>query len=498
MIDAEHWRQHSTMAKQKQFFSRRAFLKTAHASAALAALPALQSCGGESGAPSAPPPEAPPKRPNILMFVVDDQRNDTLGCAGHPVIRTPHIDSLAAAGTLFRNAFVTTSICAASRASILTGLYERTHRYTFEAAPMSDALIGASYPALLRQAGYRTSFVGKFGVEVSASALLNMFDRFQPHGRTPYFTTLKDGTRIHETDLAAMRTIELLNETPTAQPFCISVSFNAVHAEDGDLDNLYPWPPSADGLYEGMAIAPPRLSDPAIFDALPGFLKNSFNRERFAWCCDSPEKYQRNMRAYFRMISGVDAAIGRILVELKRLGLDDNTVVIYTADNGYYMGDRGFAGKWSHYEQSIRVPMVIRDPRVPASARGRTETALALNVDLAPTVLQLAGLSPPAHTQGRSLVPLLSGQTDASRAREFLCEHLWNTPGIPRWEGVRGERYVYARYFSQAPVYEFLHDLDSDPDQLLNFAEDPSYRPVLESLRKRCAELTRAYEAVRI
>lgn len=476
--------------------SRREFLKTAQVSAAMAALPGLQSCGGGGGA-AEPPAPAPATRPNILLFVVDDQRNDTLGCAGHPVIRTPNIDALAARGTLFRNAFVTTSICAASRASILTGLYERTHRYTFEAAPIADSLVSMSYPVLLRQAGYRTSFVGKFGVEVSSGALNSMFDRFQPHGRTPYFTTLPDGTRIHETDLAAKRAIEQLNETPAGQPFCMSVSFNAVHAEDGDLDNLYPWPPSSDGLYEGVEIAPPRLSDPGIFEALPDFLKNSFNRERFFWCCDAPAKYQKNMRAYFRMISGVDSAIGRILAELKRLGLDGNTVVIYTADNGYYMGDRGFAGKWSHYEQSIRVPLIIHDPRVSSAARGRTEAALALNVDLAPTLLQLAGLGVPGRTQGRSLVPLLAAQNDPGRSRDFFCEHLWNTPGIPRWEGVRGERYVYARYFSQTPVYEFLHDLQTDPDQLRNFAGEPAYASVLDTMRRRCAELASAYEAAR-
>lgn len=485
--------------KNDSDLSRREFLRAAQATAALAAAPMLQSCGGGGGAesPAPPPAPTPEARPNILLFVVDDQRNDTLGCAGHPIIRTPNIDALAARGTLFRNAFVTTSICAASRASIFTGLYERTHRYTFEAPPIADTLVAASYPVLLRQAGYKTSFVGKFGVEVSAGALSTMFDRFLPHGRTPYFKTQPDGSRIHETDLAASKVIELLNESGSGQPFCISVSFNAVHAEDGDLDNLYPWPPSADGLYEGVEIPAPRLSDPAIFDALPDFLKNSFNRERFGWCCDTPEKYQRNMRAYFRMISGVDAAIGRVLSELERLGLSRNTVVIYTADNGYYMGDRGFAGKWSHYEQSLRVPLIISDPRVAVAARGRSETAMALNVDLASTLLDLGGLQAPARVQGRSLKALVAGAGDPNRSSDFFCEHLWDTPGIPRWEGVRAQRYVYARYFTQVPVYEFLHDLQVDPDQLRNLAADPAYAPILATMRQRCAELAARYEAAR-
>lgn len=466
--------------------SRRRLLQ----SAASLGLPALAGCGGGGAAPAAPEPAKPP---NIVLFLVDDQRNDTLGCAGHPVIKTPVIDALAGRGTRFENAFVTTSICAASRASILTGLYERTHGYTFEAPPIADALVARSYPVLMRQAGYRTGFIGKFGVEVSPAALAGMFDVFRPHGRTPYFITLADGRRVHETDLAAERAVEFIGQQGTGQPFCLSVSFNAVHAEDGDLANLYPWPPSADGLYEGVAIPPPRLSDPAVFEALPEFLKNSFNRERFNWCCDAPDKYQRNMRAYFRMISGVDTAIGRVLAEIDRLRLADNTVVLYLADNGYYMGDRGFAGKWSHYEQSLRIPLIVADPRVPVARRGQIVPAMALNVDLAPTLLQLAGLAVPAQQQGRSLQPWLTGAGDPGWREGFFCEHLWNTPGIPRWEGVRGKRHVYARYVDQQPVYEFLHDLQTDPDELLNLAADPLQAGALAAARTECDRLLAEY-----
>lgn len=483
--------------------SRRRFLGAAQASLVGLGGAAVPGCGGAGGAGAPAPAPAPaptpaPVRPNILFFLVDDQRNDTLGCAGHPVIKTPNIDAIAKRGTLFKNAFVTTSICAASRASIFTGLFERTHQYTFEAPPIKDALVAASYPVLMKQAGYKTGFIGKFGVEVSAPALASMFDSFMPHGRAPYFTKLPDGTSIHETDLAAKRAMEFLGEQKASQPFCLSVSFNAVHAEDGDLDHLYPWPPSADGLYEGVKIPEPRLSDPAIFEALPDFLKNSFNRDRYFWCCDTPEKYQRNMRGYYRMISGVDSAIGRVLAELTRLGLDGNTVVIYMADNGYYMGDRGFSGKWSHYEQSLRIPLIVADPRVAAAAKGRVETAMALNVDVAPTFLQLAGVAQPARTQGRSVVPLLGASPDVGRSSEFFCEHLWDTPGIPRWEGIRAERFVYARYFQQQPVYEFLHDLQTDPDELRNLATEPAHAATLASMRAQCAQLATQYTSARV
>src|SRR5690606_33831358 len=146
-----------------------------------------------------------------------------------------------------------------------------------------------------------------------------------------------------------------------------------------------------------------------IFERHPEFLQTSMNRERYFWRWDTPEKYQTNMRAYFRMISGIDHAIGRVLDELERLGLAENTIIVYAADNGYYMGNRGFAGKWSHYEESLRVPLIVCDPRLPADRRGKVVEAMALNIDLAPTFLAYAGATIPENYQGRSLVPLAAG-----------------------------------------------------------------------------------------
>lgn len=433
------------------------------------------------------------ERPNIVFFLIDDQRGDTLGCVGHPILKTPVIDSLAAEGVSFSNAFVTTSICAASRASILTGLYERTHRFTFGTPPIRQKHAEDSYPTLLRQAGYRTGFIGKFGVSVEGDTRSAMFDSFTPLGRNPYFKKQEDGTLRHETELAGDYAIEFIRSNPAGQPFCLSVSFNAVHAEDGDKENHYPWPKAVDGMYDNIEIPPPRLSDPAIFEAQPDFLKKSLNRERFFWRWDTPEKYQKNMRAYFRMISGVDRVIGRVMEEIRKLNLAENTIIIYMADNGYYMGDRGFAGKWSHYEQSLRVPLIIFDPKLPQPYRGKVRDEIALNIDLPATMLEIGGVDVPEHYPCRSLVPLVSGKTVADWRPDFFCEHLMNHEAIPKWEGVRGQRYVYARYFEQAPIYEFLHDLEADPDQLKNFTSYPQYAKVLSEMRRRCDELRDAY-----
>ena len=278
----------------------------------------------------------------------------------------------------------------------------------------------------------------------------------------------------------------------------LTISFNATHAEDRDKRpgiGHYPWPKVTDGMYEDLEMPLPRLNDPAIYEEQPEFLKQSINRQRYFWRWDTPEKYQTNMRAYFRMISGIDHVVGRLVAQLEEQGLVDNTVIIYTADNGYYLGDRGFAGKWTHYDQSLRVPLIVHDPRLPEDGRGRVLSELALNSDLASTMIALAGLPvPDAHT-GRSLLPLLEGKTVADWRTDFLCEFLAVPGTIPRWEGVRDTDWVYARYFvngADKPPFEFLHDLENDPDQLTNLALSEKNAPALKRMRARCDELVAA------
>lgn len=427
------------------------------------------------------------KKPNILFILSDDQRFDTLGCAGHPIVKTPNLDRLAAKGVRFPNSFVTTPICAASRASILTGMHERTHKYTFGTPPIAAPLCASSYPFLLRQAGYRTGLIGKFGVALEAGQAAKMFDLLVPIGY-PFQRKQKSGETRHIDQIATDRAIEFLKEQPAKQPFCLSVHFNSPHAEDGKLDNLYPWPKTVDGLYEGVRIPPPPLVDEKYFQAEPEFLRKSLNRIRWHWQFDTPEKYAKNVRAYYRMITGIDHEIGRLLAELERLGLVENTIVVFMSDNGYFLGERGFSGKWVHYEESLRVPMLIADPRLPAERHGKTADAMALNIDVAPTLLSFAGLEVLKEHQGRSLVPLIRGEKKAWRT-DFFCEHLFVNADIPQWEGVRDERYVYARYFTQKPVYEFLHDLKEDPQELKNLARDEGHAALLARMRRRTDEL---------
>ncbi|MEM7393398.1 MAG: sulfatase-like hydrolase/transferase, partial [Verrucomicrobiota bacterium] len=334
--------------------------------------------------------------PNILFLFADDQRNHTLGCAGHPVVKTPHIDRLAANGVRFKNAFVTTSTCWVSRACLFTSHYERSHRYrTAGRGTLDSDQCRSSYFAVLKRAGYRTGHMGKEHVSIAAEDAKAMWDVRRKLGRKPYFKKQPDGGKRHTTQILGDWGLEFIREQPFDVPFVLTISFNATHAEDGDKRpgiGHFPWPQVMDGKYENQKMPLPRLNDPAIFESQPAFLKRSINRQRFFWRWDTPEKYQTNMRAYFRMLSGIDHVMGRLMKELDARGMADNTIIVYSADNGYYLGDRGFAGKWTHYEESLRVPLIISDPRVAKEQKGVVRDELALNIEIGSTLIDLAGL----------------------------------------------------------------------------------------------------------
>ena len=426
------------------------------------------------------------RRPNFLVLVTDDQRRDAIGYAGNPILETPHMDGLARRGVWFSQAYVTTPICAASRASLLTGQWERRHRFTFGAEPLDERAVAETYPSVLRAAGYRTGFVGKFGVRVAPGGTDRMFDVMRASG-LPYVSSGRENGR-HLTDIVGDRAIEFLRGNQ-GQPFCLSVSFHAPHAEDGNPDQ-YVWPDACDELYSGATIPPPETGDPAFFEALPEFLRTSLNRERWHWRYDTPEKHARMVRGYYRMISGVDAAVGRILAELDELALADDTIVLLMGDNGYFLGERGYAGKWSMHDLSTRVPFVWYDPR---QGRGQTSEEFVLNVDIAPSLLDYAGLTAPASMQGQSLRPLLEGEATGWR-EEIYTEHRWRNERIPRTEGLRTRRWKYIRYLDH-PEYEELYDLEVDPREEHNLAGSAQQVARLNELRTRCLERGAAYEA---
>jgi arylsulfatase A-like enzyme len=420
-------------------------------------------------------------RPNILFILTDDQRFDTLGCAGNPIIKTPNADRLAREGVRFERAFVTTPICAASRASILTGTFERTHTYTFTKPPLGRGFVDRSYPIVLRRAGYRTGFVGKFGVAAEKGVAKEMFD-FAKFTSLPHVQTI-DGAERHMTEVEGEHVVEFLRGVKTDRPFCLAWCPWAPHADDGNPKQYF-WPPAVDDLYKDVKIPVPETAAPSYYESQPDFLKNTMSRTRWAWRFDTPEKYQAMVKGYYRMISGVDLVLGRILAELERLDLARNTIIVYTSDNGYFLGERGYADKWLMYDLSINVPLVIYDPRAPLENRGVVRRELTLNVDLPATFLEFAGIKAPEAIQGRSLRPLL-GRGKPVWRHEIFCEELWDHPEIPQSEGVRTDRWKYIRY-PKHPEYVELFDLEADPQEKHNLAGEARSRARLGELDGRC------------
>ncbi len=432
-------------------------------------------------------------RPNLLFVVTDDQRFDLLGIET-PMLVTPNLDRLASEGMRFERAYVTTPICAASRASLLTGMVERTHGYTFGTPPLARVFTDASYPRLLRAAGYHSGFIGKLGVTFDPGAVDSLFDVFVPLSPAPYMKPQPDGTERHLTDITADLALAYLDSVAAAGPFALTVSFNAPHADDGD-PRQYIWPPAMDSLYRDAEIPVPALSDEVFRSTLPPFLRDStLNRVRWHWRFDEPGKARAMTKGYFRMISGVDAAIGRIRAKLEERGVADRTIIVFTSDNGYFLGERGYAGKWLPYDLSIHVPLIVYDPRSPG--RGATNPLPVLNIDLAPTLIDLAGVAPAPSMQGRSLVPLLRGESPPDWRSDFFVEHLFEHPEIPKHEGVRGARWWYARYFERNPVYEELYDTAVDPLETTNLAGRPEVAAVLDSLRRRTDTLRDGFGGV--
>ena len=430
-------------------------------------------------------------RPNIVFFFADDQTISTLGCYGNDLIQTPEIDRLAADGTRFSNAFVSHSICWVSRTTILTGLTGRTYGTPGNPELARPEAVAELYSDVLRQNGYRTGYFGKWHAKMPREYRREEhFDEFAAIGRNPFYKKQPDGSLRHETELIVDRGIEFLKSQPGDRPFALNMWFNACHAEDSDRRpgiGHFPWPRAVDGMYEDIEIPPPLLNDPGVFDAHPEFLQTTINRARFFWRWNTPQKYQINMRAYYRMVSGIDGAIGRFREALQDAGLADNTIIVYSADNGYYMGNRGMAGKWSHYDDALRVPLIVYDPRVDASRRGQVSDAIALNLDLPATFLTWAGVPVPDRYQGRSLQPIVEDQKPADWREESFHEHFAVRNRIPAFEGVRNTRFKYAKYFDHGD-HEFLHDLKNDPLELHNLAGDPEYADVLREMRQRTAD----------
>ena len=466
--------------------------------------------------------EPPHDRPNIVFLFTDDQRADSIGYSGNDVIQTPAMDKLAAQGTRFDNCFVTTSICCISRACVLSGQYQRRHGIDGFDTPFSPPALQQTYPAILRRHGYYTGIIGKWGVGTSPENTNQgaaVFDYWQgqPHqtnfwhdadcafvkfdGKGPpedgvcdcppdargvagWDIRVGDANMSHplhlSTQIVPAKVEQFLETRDSEKPFCLSVFFKAPH-DPQDYDPRYTQ------LYADQSMPIPITATPALAAARPEFLRlhQLGNPAGKRWT-DDHALLQDHIRNYYRLISGADYAIGKLVETLDKMGLSENTVILFTSDNGSFHGEHGFAGKWLMREPSIRVPGFIYDPRIATAKRPRRTDKMVLNIDYTATILDLAGIPLPEAMQGKSLIGLVNGSQPEWRD-EWFYEHEYSHAGaIQPTIGVRGTRWKYTRYVAQDPVYEELFDLENDPDEVHNLAAVTECKPRLEFYRKRC------------
>ncbi len=433
------------------------------------------------------------QKPNIIFILTDDQRWDALGYAGNKYIHTPEMDKLAQEGTYFKNSFATTPICTATRASIISGLYERTHQFNFQTGNIRDEYMQHAYPLELRNAGYYTGFFGKFGVKYDhLDELYDVYDSYDRNtkfkDRRGYFYKTIGKDTVHLTRYTGQQALDFIDKAPTDKPFCLQLSFSAPHAQDNAPDQYF-WQPETDHLFQNETMPPPILADDKYFNELPNGVKKGFNRLRWTWRYDTPEKYQHSIKGYYRMIAGVDLEITKIRAELKAKGLDKNTIIIFMGDNGYFMGERQLAGKWLMYDNSLRVPLIVMDPRHP---NHHDENKMALNIDVPATILDYAGVKQPSTWHGESLKPLIQSKGEFKRDT-FLIEHLWEFAEIPPSEGVRTSEWKYFRYINDKAI-ENLYNLKTDPLETKNLVANPKYKAKLTEFRNKLEELIKKYK----
>lgn len=475
-------------------------------------------------------------RPNIIFLMTDDQRWDNMGCYGRPEFKTPNIDALAAQGVVFDKAFVTVAICMPSRVTMMTGRHYSSHRVGFVAPndyTLSRADFGQGYPALLKKAGYRTGFIGKVGFTVSEKAqrpwagvpfnykenMGAVFDFFAGAETTEdkalevwpeedaelqaiYQKKINGESRTIRTGKAMLRFLET---QPKDQPFCLSVSFYAVKHDS----NAHMYMPHYE-LFKNQTFSVPGNWVEGDNDALPQVVKDHargvpLHRQRTS----TPELYQNQVRRFATQGYTVDQQVGLLVEKLKQMGQLENTVIIYTSDNGRFQGSHGLFDKCILYEEAVHAPLIVFDGRKPP--QGRRENALISSVDMAPTILSLAGIQAPSIMQGRDFSGVLYQTQDRSTWRDtvllenLFISDLFNAKSKPnvleinqkliernesyRSRGVRTDRWKYFIYYEHTPPIEELYDVGRDPLEQNNLANNPEFADVLKKLRQRTEDL---------
>ncbi|WP_184307864.1 sulfatase-like hydrolase/transferase [Aporhodopirellula rubra] len=479
------------------------------------------------------------RRPNIVFLMTDDQRWDSFGCYGRPEFETHHIDRLAENGVIFDNAYYAVSICMPSRVTMMTGRYLSSHRVGFTAPydkTLSQNDFANSYPALLKQAGYRTGFIGKFGFSVTKDGERPSYlkkndydiqkqvgdvfdfyaDEFGTHtyGGAAFWPANDEGlqqiysdggrkmlARTYRNGKAMMRFLDTQSKD---QPFCLSVSFYAVKPGHFDSSDV--------GKFKSRQFSVPENWVEGPNERLPKVVaENARGYQMHIDRTSTPVQYQRLVRAFAAQGYSVDQQVGLLMDKLERTGMLDNTIVIFTSDNGRFHGSHGLYDKALLYEESMKAPLIVFDGRTKAPERGRRERGLVSSVDMAPTILSLAGITPPANMQGFDFTTVLNqtqdmstwqdavfmenlflvGMVNASRKGDGVAanQNLIKSNKSYRSHGVRTNRWKYFVYYEHDPVIEELYDMSRDPLERDNLVDNPEHAGVLNELRQKTKAL---------
>lgn len=444
------------------------------------------------------------RRPNFLVVVLDDVRFDDLGYAGHPFVRTPNFDRVANEGMRFENAFAPIPLCSPNRACILTGQYAHSHGIidNTDRSARSHQLL--TFPMMVQRCGYETAFFGKWHMGLDDAPRPGFDEWLSFRGQGHYSDPeVNDNGRHrtlfgHATDLFSERTAEFVRRRRN-RPFLAYLSHKAVHPNlfqdaDGTISHIPPNggfdpPPRLATLYSDQPV--PRRPNaatyghgkPALQRRLPGVPPLSPGT-------GTPDDVIRNR---LRILTGADEALGGILQALEDTGQRENTVVLLTSDHGYFYGEHGLnEERRLAYEESIRVPLAVRWPG--AVPDGSKSDALALSVDIAPTLLELAGAAPIRRCHGRSLVPLLEGAAPSDWRREVLIEYfsdsVWPRMVGMGYKAIRTSRWKYIRYNDLEGMDE-LYDLEADPYEIRNLIGDPAAECRTSLLRSELDRLLR-------
>ncbi|MBI1357943.1 MAG: sulfatase-like hydrolase/transferase [Acidobacteria bacterium] len=475
----------------------------------------FQGCGSKPTYP----------KPNVLFVMTDDQQHNEMSCAGHPILQTPNMDRLAKGGARFQNAFCTNSLCAPGRATVLTGCLSNIHgiRGNSEMADKVEELNPdlPTFPQVLRDNGYHTGLMGKWHIRQNPRG----FDDWnilpgQGVYNDPEF--IHNGEKRQEsgyaTDITTDFALDFLRKSASGgQPWCLVYQHKAPHrpftpAERhahlfDDID--WPKPSTYDDDYATRRIAKEaedmRFDISLASDYADEMPKNLSAAAKKDWI------FNRFVKDHHRATYGVDENLGRILDYLDQTGQAEDTIIVFTTDNGFFLGEHGWYDKRFMYEPSLRIPLLIRYPR--RFKGGQVPEGFAMNIDLAPTILDAAGIAVPEQMQGRSLVPLLEGEAPSDWPKEAYYSYYENSwafrdmareqmtdPSFAYWtahrvgphRGIRTDRYKLIEYYTEGPYWE-LFDLQQDPDELVNIYEEPSSQPLIADLEPALRRLQQHY-----